>query len=325
MSKRDLTHICSVAGIRMERGDTIAVLRTKIVTELAGRKAARDKVDASWSEAVTNGLDPQGDTPPITRPAEVAVAARLFRERCERAANANLRDAAAALQHVTSDLLKESSRTDDQNAAYLASSVEWPLSKAISAIMPLIHEYAKRRSTDWGDQPVAMRQNLAAVIGRVLGKAEATRDALDDTAQVMLRVYDALEGWEPRNGRLRALPGYMGVAKVLDAMLEQAQTGKGRERHGHGGTTFESQKIHKIPELQDHVGGLVYQLCKKALEAEKMEPVAMWREALGIGVYAVALAGEAATRMTAHEKTPWTIKYVDGPDGGYMATPVETR
>lgn len=113
--------------------------------------------------------------------------------------------------------------------------------------------------------------------------------------------YDVEAAERRFNARTRPLSGYDELARVLDAALEQAQSGKGKERHGMSGDRWVDQKIHTIPQSQGHVGGLVYQVSKKALECEFMlrqgQVAQGYKEALGVVVYAAALAWQASIRV----------------------------
>lgn len=77
--------------------------------------------------------------------------------------------------------------------------------------------------------------------------------------------------------------GYHGLFGVLAGALDQAQLGKGAERHGQD-KPFEEQPMQKLIEL--HGRGFAYgQAGKKAQESERMEYEAARRELLGAIVY----------------------------------------
>lgn len=59
--------------------------------------------------------------------------------------------------------------------------------------------------------------------------------------------------------------GYEGLVEVLVQALEQAQSGKGAERHGNG-LRFEDQRMLAITRLLNSERGLAYQACKKVTE-----------------------------------------------------------
>lgn len=59
--------------------------------------------------------------------------------------------------------------------------------------------------------------------------------------------------------------GYEGLVEVLVQALEQAQSGKGAERHGNG-LRFEDQRMLAITRLLNNERGLAYQACKKVAE-----------------------------------------------------------
>ena len=66
---------------------------------------------------------------------------------------------------------------------------------------------------------------------------------------------------------VNVLPGYTSLLGVLMEALNQAQHGKGAERHNLGGTIpFERQRMQQISELIGSVHGMTYQACKKITE-----------------------------------------------------------
>src|SRR5262249_15028154 len=73
--------------------------------------------------------------------------------------------------------------------------------------------------------------------------------------------------------RLAAAPGYESLAAVLDEALDQAQRGKGRERHAAAGEAFHDQQIVQLGEWM--AGSTVFavgQACKKSIESTRLEP-----------------------------------------------------
>ena len=77
--------------------------------------------------------------------------------------------------------------------------------------------------------------------------------------------------------------GYHGLFDVLVDVLDQAQLGKGAERHGQD-KAFEEQPMQKLIEL--HGRGFAYgQAGKKAQESERLAYEAARRELLGAIVY----------------------------------------
>jgi len=66
-------------------------------------------------------------------------------------------------------------------------------------------------------------------------------------------------------------PGYTGLLDVLVEALNQAQYGKGAERHNlTGKVPFERQRMQLISELIGSVDGMAYQACKKITEGVKL-------------------------------------------------------
>lgn len=77
--------------------------------------------------------------------------------------------------------------------------------------------------------------------------------------------------------------GYHGLSAVLADALDQAQLGKGHERHAQD-KPFEEQPMQKLIEL--HGRGFAYgQAGKKAQESERLAYEAARRELLGAIVY----------------------------------------
>lgn len=62
---------------------------------------------------------------------------------------------------------------------------------------------------------------------------------------------------------------YMALAVVLQAALDQAAKGKGRERHSDD-KAFTEQPIMEIARMLGDTGGHSYQIMKKAQEANRM-------------------------------------------------------
>jgi hypothetical protein len=98
---------------------------------------------------------------------------------------------------------------------------------------------------------------------------------------------------------LEAAPGYELLAAVLDEALQQAQAGKGMERHAFSGDRFEQQTIVALNELLGTIHGQVYQAAKKAIEATRLDPARARRDLLGAINYlgaAVVQIDRAAAR-----------------------------
>lgn len=86
--------------------------------------------------------------------------------------------------------------------------------------------------------------------------------------------------------RPRVCPGYESLARVLDQALEQAQTGKGYERHADG-HPFEEQQIVRIGEWMGSTAFNIGQACKKAIESSRLPSPRDRAELLGAIVYLV--------------------------------------
>lgn len=90
--------------------------------------------------------------------------------------------------------------------------------------------------------------------------------------------------------------GYEPLAETLDAALERAQNGKGRERHAAIDQPFLEQPIFSIPRALGSGGEpLLYQAVKKIYESRILTMEASRNELLDAIVYiaaAVILEGE---------------------------------
>jgi len=60
-------------------------------------------------------------------------------------------------------------------------------------------------------------------------------------------------------------PGYHELANVLEAALQQAQSGKGADRHAQG-KPFTEQRMQQVSELLGTERGMAYQAIKKIAE-----------------------------------------------------------
>jgi hypothetical protein len=88
--------------------------------------------------------------------------------------------------------------------------------------------------------------------------------------------------------RTEARPGYESLATVLDQALEQAQAGKGVERHAGTGEAFEDQQIVQLGEWTGSTGFPVGQACKKAIESTRLPRERARAELLGAINYLAA-------------------------------------
>ena len=84
--------------------------------------------------------------------------------------------------------------------------------------------------------------------------------------------------------RLGIVPGFERLGSVLDDALEQAQSGKGKERHGGNEVPFHDQLITRI---SNHVGeGFnLGQAIKKIIESRRLTAPRAKHELLGAIVY----------------------------------------
>jgi hypothetical protein len=90
------------------------------------------------------------------------------------------------------------------------------------------------------------------------------------------------------NGRAAALPGYESLAAVHDQALEQAQAGKGAERHATRGEAFEDQQIVQLGEWMSSTAFAIGQACKKAIESTRLPDDRARAELLGAINYLAA-------------------------------------
>ena len=86
--------------------------------------------------------------------------------------------------------------------------------------------------------------------------------------------------------RPKVQPGYESLAAILDAALEHAQRGKGKERHA-SGEPFLEQPMLSIAELFDSSDGHLYQAVKKLKESKRLPPAQRRAERLGAINYIV--------------------------------------
>jgi hypothetical protein len=80
------------------------------------------------------------------------------------------------------------------------------------------------------------------------------------------------------------LPGYEPLARVLQAALDQSQSGKGKDRHATTGKPFTSQPICEIGRMTG-IGYNVGQAMKKGQEAMRLPAERAQAELLGAIVY----------------------------------------
>lgn len=94
---------------------------------------------------------------------------------------------------------------------------------------------------------------------------------------------------EPIGGRAPVTPGFEVLAAVLDEALQQAQAGKGVERHSRPGEAYQDQQIVQLGEwMGQSTVFAIGQACKKALESTRLEPDRARAELLGAINYLAA-------------------------------------
>jgi len=117
-------------------------------------------------------------------------------------------------------------------------------------------------------------------------RAEIVKNAqieLDD--YLMDRI--SIKSTSPVEVEVEVQDEYESLWSVLRQALEQAQDGKGKERHAQG-LPFDKQPIMNIPRLQNSDIGLMYQAIKKLQESQRMEKDPAIRERLGAINYIAA-------------------------------------
>ena len=101
---------------------------------------------------------------------------------------------------------------------------------------------------------------------------------------------------QPKPTTFRGRDGYGSLAAVLQEALDQAQGGKGAERHGNG-LPFDAQPMQQLIGLYGE-GFALGQAAKKLQEATRMDAEAAERELLGAIVY---IAGALVHRRNAED------------------------
>ncbi len=107
------------------------------------------------------------------------------------------------------------------------------------------------------------------------------------------------------------LPGYESLASVLSRALDQAQSGKGAERHGNG-LPFSEQPVMVEQRQQGGTGFTVGQARKKSLESMGLQAQeAAVKELLGAINYlaaAVLYLEESPNIHSRRSKTPLSVR-----------------
>ena len=92
---------------------------------------------------------------------------------------------------------------------------------------------------------------------------------------------------ELKPNQMDAAPGYEDISIIRQLALDQAQHGKGKERHAQD-LPFDQQPIMQIPRLLSSDSGLLYQAIKKIQESSRMSTEAAIKERLGAINYIAA-------------------------------------
>lgn len=136
------------------------------------------------------------------------------------------------------------------------------------------------------DVAIAARRWIVNLTGMEIPDAAAVSAATHDEANVP-GMPDGSPQPSRTAARLVAVPGYELLAATLDAALEQAQAGKGRDRHSCG-EPFHDQQIVQLGEWMGSTAFAVGQVCKKSLESTRLSPERARHELLGAINYAAA-------------------------------------
>ena len=87
---------------------------------------------------------------------------------------------------------------------------------------------------------------------------------------------------------MRVTPEYRALHDVLLQAVEQAQDGKGKERHARDGQPFDVQLIVRLGEELGSTHGEIFQVCKKSIESARLPYERARAELLGAINYAAA-------------------------------------
>lgn len=115
---------------------------------------------------------------------------------------------------------------------------------------------------------------------------------------------------------VRVPAGYDKLFRVLMAALDQAASGKGKERHASDGVAFEDQPMSSINRTLSSVDGFLYQAAKKAQESRRLPGGRAQAELLGAinylagaaiayDTWAVGLLPQRDERMAVVEEREW--------------------
>lgn len=166
--------------------------------------------------------------------------------------------------------------------------------------IPIVHDLPRANAPlASGTQFDAALNGPGAAVLAAYDELRDLRESLNASADqtVTERVQELLDELKELRVRstagVRVKTGYENLWTILVKALEQAQTGKGTNRHGHTGATWDRQTINAIPMMLGSVAPQAYQICKKATEAVGLVHAGNLNQAeedaLGIIVYAASL------------------------------------
>ena len=126
-------------------------------------------------------------------------------------------------------------------------------------------------------------ERLAAEVNEFKGVTQHALYRMDNARQELENAVqakqDSSESPVPVT-RVEVADGYQPLFMVLIEALEQAQNGKGKERHAND-LPFAQQPMQTISDALGSIAGMLFQAAKKSAEAQKLEYAAARRELLG--------------------------------------------
>lgn len=131
-------------------------------------------------------------------------------------------------------------------------------------------------------------QDVDALTQRVhsVNHAQALHEALGKTdMRDTPTAWSSITGADASTYEVKVLSGYECLFDVLVAALEQAQSGKGAERHANN-LPFDRQPMQSVADATGSIDGILFQMMKKARESSGMPLDRAVRELLGSIVYA---------------------------------------
>ena len=186
------------------------------------------------------------------------------------------------LSLISEELRELSDALDEDNAVEAADALAdlayVVIGAAIEWGIPLAEVFAE-----------VHRSNMTKVAGNVRGDGKILKgpDYSPPNIASVLAAVAARQATEQRDG-FSVQPGYERLAGVLQDALDQAQAGKGKERHAGDGEAFHNQQIVQLCEWMGTNHGDVFQASKKAIESTRLPYPRSRAELLGAINYLAA-------------------------------------